>query len=82
MSEFILETAHNDNRVFLFGLTLTCFFKSCGRLKLLPQWVHLCGFSGTWTRMWEVMWSRLTVVVRQLTHPQVKFKLLVDLRPT
>src|SRR3954463_6950995 len=27
------------------------------------------------------MWSRLTVVVRQLSHPQVRFRLLVLLRP-
>ena len=51
-------------------------------MKALPQKSHLCGFRGTWTRMWEVMWSRLTVVVRQLDHPQVRLRLLVLLRPT
>ena len=25
----------------------TCFFRSCGRLKDLPQKSHLCGLSGT-----------------------------------
>lgn len=62
--------------------TFTCFFKSCGRLKALPQNSHLCGLSGTCTRMWEVIWSRFTVVVRQVPHAQVKHRLLVDLRPT
>lgn len=32
--------------------------------------------------MCDVMWSRLTVVVRQAFHWQVKFRLLVLLRPT
>jgi hypothetical protein len=62
--------------------TLTCFLRSWGRLKALPQKSHLCGFKGTWTRMCEVMWSRFTVVVRQVPQAQVKFKLFVLLRPT
>lgn len=32
--------------------------------------------------MWEVIWSRLTVVVLQVPQWQVKFRLLVLLRPT
>lgn len=63
-------------------LTLTCFFKSCGLLKLFPQNSHLCGFSGTCTRMCEVMWSRLTVVVRHVFQPHVRLRLFVLFRPT
>lgn len=32
--------------------------------------------------MWEVMWSRLTVVVLHEFHPQVRFRLFVLFRPT
>jgi len=62
--------------------TFTCFLRSCGRLKALPQKSHLWGFRGTWTRIWDVIWSRLTVVVLQEFHLQVRFKLFVLLRPT
>jgi len=62
--------------------TLTCFFKSWGRLNALPQNSHLCGLRGTWTRICEVMWSRLTVVVRHWPQAQVRFRLFVDFLPT
>lgn len=43
------------------------------------QW---CGFRGTWTRRWLVMWSRLITVTSQFSQWQVKQRLPVDFRPT
>lgn len=61
---------------------LTCFLRSWGRLNAFPQVGHLWGLRGTCTRMCEVMWSLLTVVVLQLPHWQVRFRLFVLFRPT
>jgi hypothetical protein len=51
MSGFRAPGSGDRTRTESSAWVLTCFFKSWGRLKAFPQKSHLCGLSGTCTRM-------------------------------
>lgn len=82
MSGFLAAGSGDWMRTESSAWVLTCFLRSWGRLNAFPQVGHLWGLRGTCTRICEVMWSRLTVVVLQSPHWQVRFRLLVLFRPT